>query len=185
MISCIQQDWYALSPYLSLKIVNAVKYIHRWAYWAEHFSRHFVYVGHIMLGNKKKIRLGRKRALCTHQEGIINAFLGHDECIKRACYVHQGINWSSFEHYMGIFTHLVSCWCSKFALVMPTLKFPVIFSLFSHDARILHSFLRHHRASSVHHLWTVVALMVFWWLWFYMGKGILTHVCVLTVSMRC
>ena len=53
------------------------------------------------------------------------------------------------------------------------LKIPSVPSLFCHDGRILHSFLRHHRASSVHHpiifiqlmlhLWTVVALMVLWW----------------------
>ena len=62
-----------------------------------------------------------KLTLRSEQHNAHNkrAFLGHYKCIKRAWYVHQGINWSSFEHIMSIFTHLVSCLCSKFALKMP------------------------------------------------------------------
>ena len=81
-----------------------------------------------------------KLTLRSEQHNAHNkrAFLGHYECIKRVWYVHQGINWSSFEHIMSIFTHLVSCLCSKFALKMPTFghhriswKFPVFFTILS------------------------------------------------------
>ena len=40
------------------------------------------------------------------------------------------------------------------------LKVPSFSSLFCHDARILHSFLRHHRASSVHHSIIFIQLML-------------------------
>ena len=53
------------------------------------------------------------------------------------------------------------------------LKIPSFSSLFCHDAHILHSFLRHHRALSAHnsiifilfmlYFWPSVALMVLYW----------------------
>ena len=106
---------------------------------------------------------GMLRAWWAHNESMILCSSGHEFVIIRALY----------EHLYTPCVLLMLQVCPDNAHLLTSsdlLKVPSFSSLFCHDARILHSILRHHRASSVHHsiifkqlmlhLWTVVVL---WW----------------------
>mgnify|MGYP001798454381 CR=1 FL=1 len=83
-----------------------------------------------------KVTLRSVAGICTHKEDTIN--------------------WPSFEHYiMSIFTHLVSCWCSKFALIMPTFghhQFSSKFPVFLHYFVMMPAYCTHFWGITGHHL---------------------------------
>ena len=143
--------------------------------------RSFLYKWIKIINNNKN---GMVKVTLRSVAGIMHALRGHYQGIFRAWWAHKKSMICSSGHKLAIiralYEHLYPPCVLLMLQVCPDnahlwtssdlLKVPSFSSLFCHDARILHSFLRHHRASSVHHsiifiqlmlhLWTVVALMV-------------------------
>ena len=134
--------------------------------------------GHINVANKYPVKVtlrsvsGIKHAVRGHYQGIFRAWGAHKKSMICSSGHKSAIIKALYQHLYPPCVLLMLQACPDNAHLWTSsdlLKIPSLSSLFCHDARILHSFLRHQRASSVHHSIIFIQLMLhyelllLWW----------------------